>query len=65
MPRATRTRRAELGWWLLQAFLPPSPALQNGLKFLRCSQIYVGLVNASGKGQGKQKGRSDSNYLMH
>lgn len=46
---------------------PLNPALHNRLcpKFLQCRQVYVGLFNMSRKGQSKQKGRSDSNYLMH
>lgn len=65
VPTAAGTYGAEPE--LLQPPLPLHPALQNGLcpKFLRCTRIYVGLLKASSKGQGKQKGRSDSNYLMH
>lgn len=46
---------------------PLSPALRYRLcpKFLQSTQVCVGMVNVSCKGQGKQKRRSDSNYLMH
>lgn len=65
VPTAAETYGAEPK--LLQPLLPLHPALQNGLcpKFLWCAQVYVGPLNASSEGQGKQKGRSDSNYLMH
>ena len=59
-----QNRAGAMAFW---SHSPLSPALQNRLspKFLQCSQICVGLFNVSCKGQGKQKGRSDSNYLMH
>lgn len=64
-PGAAQTHRAEPGRGFWESF--PTPSLWKRLcpEFLWCTQVCVGLLHVSCGGQGKQRGRSDSNYWMH